>query len=71
MTKIDRFHYFAPNQNLIKIDYKFTTNTKATFYDIMSDFVRNCPTIYFLCNKFTQKRTAGVLTMITGGPFSI
>lgn len=28
----------SPNQNLIKIDYKSTTNTKATFYDIISGF---------------------------------
>ena len=26
------------NQNLIKIDYKFTPNTNATFYDIISGF---------------------------------
>ena len=35
------FHYFVmqrSNQNLIKIDYKFTINTKATFYDIISGF---------------------------------
>jgi len=28
----------SPNQNLIKIDYKSTTNTKATFYDIIFGF---------------------------------
>lgn len=109
IAKIDRFHYFAPNQNLIQIDYKFTTNTKTTFYDIivgffqngisrkrseaigndrnpiypnfeknifnvwtksqnpiLSESVRKCPTIYFSCNKFTQKRTSGRITVSEG-----
>ena len=59
MVKNDRFRYFSPNQNLIKIDYKFTINTKTTFCDIMSDFVRNCPklsdNLFFMQYIYTKK----------------
>ena len=44
------------NQNLIKIDYKFTINTKATLYDIIFGFSK----MGFLGSNRKQSEVIGI-----------